>query len=61
MPNGLYNAMRFYITNQVLYEHRKIMHENVFLEQLTPSTRFSLLSDLFSGFEAQFGHFFLYE
>jgi len=52
MPNGLYNAMRFYITNQVLYEHRKIIHESVFLEQLTPNTRFALLSNLFSGFEA---------
>lgn len=61
MPIEFYNAIRFYITNQVIYEHRKIVNNTEFLWQLTPNTRFSLLANLFSDFEIKFGHFFLYE
>ena len=61
LPNVLYNSIKVYIKNQLIWDCNRIVKGYIFFDQLKPSLRFALTQDLFSSFRTEFMHIFKYE
>lgn len=50
LPNELYLSLKFYLINQVSYEHCKLISQNNFFHKLKPCLRHELICELFGPF-----------
>jgi len=58
----LYDKIKIYIKESLTYDHKKLVEGFEFLEQLKPSLRFKLITQLFNkSFINEFKHIFVYE
>lgn len=61
LPERLYQEIRIYIRESVVHEHRKLIKDTNYLEQLKPHLRYLLVKDLFPKFFKEFTGFFKYK
>jgi hypothetical protein len=62
LPKILYDKIRLYIKEMLLYDHKKLINGYEFLFQLKPKLRFDLVMELFGKFITnEFPHIFLFE
>jgi hypothetical protein len=62
LPRVLYDKIKIYIKESLTYDHKKLVEGFEFLEQLKPSLRFKLITQLFNkSFIHEFKHIFVYE
>lgn len=62
LPRVLYDKIKIYIKESLTYDHKKLVEGFEFLEQLKPSLRFKLITQLFKkSFIDEFKHIFVYE
>lgn len=58
----LYDKIKIYIKESLTHDHKKLVEGFEFLEQLKPSLRFKLITQLFKKpFLDEFKHIFVYE
>ena len=61
LPKILYDKIKLYIHESLLYDHKKLVDGYEFLEHLKPNLRFLLIKDLFSPMILDFQHIFEFE
>jgi predicted AlkP superfamily pyrophosphatase or phosphodiesterase len=60
-PEQLYEIIKFYLVNQLTYDHYKLIAGFDFFYQLKPDLRYSLVLELFPSFLNDFSYMFKYE
>ena len=59
LPKILYDKIKLYIRESLLFDHKKLIDGYDFLQQLKPKLRFNLVMELFSRFiKEEFPHLF---
>jgi len=61
LPKILYEKIKVYIQESLLYDHKKLIDGNDYLNQLKPRLRYELVVELFNPMIQDFKHLFQYE
>lgn len=62
LPKILYEKIKDYIKEMILYDHKKLIDGYEFLHQMTPKLRYELCMELFGNFiTKEFPHIFTFE
>jgi len=61
LPKILYDKVKLYITQSLIFDHKKLVDGYDFLLQLKPRLRYELINELFKPMIQDFDHIFRYE